>query len=62
LDEVVERLVKAGMLTRSEARAVRAMLDLMMRPSGADRLDAPVTLRDGIVSLGAIPLLRLPVN
>jgi hypothetical protein len=62
LDEVVERLVKTGTLTPAEARAVRAMLDLMMRPSGGDVLEAPVTLRDGIVSLGAIPLLRLPVN
>ena len=61
LDEVVARLSKRGTLTRSEAIAIRAMLGLMMRPSGADVLDAPLSLRGGVLSLGAIPLLRLPL-
>jgi hypothetical protein len=33
----------------------------MMRPAGGDALDAPVNLRDGVVSLGPIPLIRLPL-
>ena len=61
LDAMMDRLAGDGTLTRPEARAIRAMLGLMMRPPGADALDAPVSLHDGLVSLGAIPLLRLPL-
>jgi hypothetical protein len=61
LDETMDRLAENGTLTPLEARAIRAMLGLMMRPPGADALDAPVSLRDGLISLGAIPLLRLPL-
>jgi hypothetical protein len=61
LHDKVERLVAQGTLTRPEATAILAMLGLMMRPAGADALDAPVSLRDGLISLGAIPLLRLPL-
>jgi hypothetical protein len=32
-----------------------------MRPTGGDELVAPVNLREGVVRLGAIPLLRLPL-
>jgi hypothetical protein len=62
LDEMVARLAEGGTLTRPEARAVRAMLGLMMRPAGADALAAPLSLRAGVVCLGAIPLLRLPLK
>jgi hypothetical protein len=62
VDAMVARLAATGVLTRPEARAVRAVLDLMMRPAGGEDLEAPMSLRDGIVSLGAIPLLRLPVK
>jgi hypothetical protein len=61
LHDTVERLVAQGTLTRPEATAILAVLGLMMRPVGADALDAPVSLRDGLISLGAIPLLRLPL-
>ena len=61
LDEVMDRLAENGTLTQPEARAIRAVLGLMMRPAGGDALEAPVSLRDGVVSLGAIPLLRLPL-
>ena len=60
LTAMTDRLEKNGTLTRAEATAIRAMLGLMMRPAGADALDAPLSLREGLVALGAIPLLRLP--
>jgi hypothetical protein len=60
VDEMVARLAENGTLTRPEATAIRAMLGLMIRPPGADVLEAPLSLRDGVVGVGAIPLLRLP--
>ncbi len=36
------------------------MLALMMRPPHPDVLQAPLGLRRGVVSLGSIPLIRLP--
>lgn len=59
--ETIARLARNGTLTRPEARAVGAMLGLMMGPAGGDALAVPVSLRDGVLSLGAIPLLRLPL-
>ena len=61
VNETVDRLAENGTLTRPEATAIRAVLGLMMRPAGADTLDAPLNLRDGILAAGAIPLLRLPL-
>jgi hypothetical protein len=61
LDETVNRLAENGTFTRPEATAIRAVLGLMMRPSGGDVLEAPLTLRDGVLGLGAIPLIRLPL-
>ena len=61
LDGMIARLAENGTLTGPEARAIRAMLGLMMRPTGGDELVAPVNLREGVVRLGAIPLLRLPL-
>ena len=61
LDETVDRLAAGGIMTRPEATAIRAMLGLLMRPTDGEALEAPVSLRNGLVSLGAIPLLRLPL-
>jgi hypothetical protein len=61
LDAMLAGLADDGTLTRPEATAIRAMLGLMMRPGGSDVLEAPVSLREGVVGLGAIPLLRLPL-
>jgi len=60
-NEMMDRLAENGTLTRAEARAIRAMLGLMMRPAGSDVLEAPLNLRDDLLSLGAIPLIRLPL-
>ena len=62
VDVMTEALTRSGTLTRPAARAIEAVLGLMMRPAGTDVLDVPVRLRGGVVSLGAIPLLRLPLN
>jgi hypothetical protein len=62
LDELMKALADNRTLTRPEARAIRAMLGLMMGPLGQDGLDAPLSLRGGVVSLGAIPLIRLKLN
>jgi hypothetical protein len=65
LDGTLDAFADHGTLTRPEARAIRAMLGLMMRPPGtdvpgADALAAPLSLHAGVVSLGAIPLFRAP--
>jgi hypothetical protein len=57
----VDRLARNGTFTRPAATAIRAMLGLLMRPSGGDALDAPVSLRDGVFAMGTIPLLRWPL-
>ena len=61
LTETVDRLARNGTFTRPAATAIRAMLGLLMRPSGGDALDAPVSLRDGVFAMGTIPLLRWPL-
>jgi hypothetical protein len=60
-DGMIGRLAENGTLTRAGARAIRAVVGLMTRPTGGDVLVAPLSLRDGVVTLGAIPLLRLPL-
>jgi hypothetical protein len=61
LDETLDRLAKNGVLSRPEAIAITAMLGLMMRPPEPQLLQAPLSLRAGLVSLGAIPVVRLPL-
>jgi hypothetical protein len=60
LDPVLDRLAANAVLSRQEAVAVTAMLGLMMRPPDPAVLQAPLSLHDGLVSLGSIPLIRLP--
>jgi len=59
LDPVLDRLAANAVLSRQEAIAVKAMLGLMMRPPDPAVLQVPLSLRAGMVSLGAIPLIRL---
>ena len=61
LDETLDRLAKNGVLSRQEAIAITAMLGLMMRPPEPHLLQAPLSLREGLVSLGEIPVVRLPL-
>ncbi len=61
LDETLDRLAKNGVLSRQAAIAITAMLGLMMRPPEPQRLEVPLSLREDLVSLGAIPVLRLPL-
>lgn len=55
----LDRLAAKHVMTVPEARAMIAMLDLLTPASGSGVLTAPVTLHDGDVNLGPIPLLRL---
>jgi hypothetical protein len=61
LDETLDRLARNGVLSRQAVIAITAMLGLMMRPPEPQLLRAPLSLRAGLVSLGAIPVLRLPL-
>jgi hypothetical protein len=61
LDQTLDRLARNGVLSRQEAIAITGMLGLMMRPPDPHLLRAPLSLREGLVSLGMIPVLRLPL-
>ena len=53
-------LGEAGVVSPSSAMAANAVLGLMARPS-AGMVDVPLVLSDGVVRMGQIPLLRLPL-
>lgn len=53
------RLAARQVMTAAEARAMTAMLDLFAQAHGGDGAGLPVSLHDGNVNLGPIPLLRL---
>jgi hypothetical protein len=57
----LDRLAVARDIPHSVAVAVKAMLGLLVTPPGASTgvLDARLILRDGLISLGVVPLLRL---
>ena len=59
LATVIEQLAQTGALTRSAATAAQGMLAILAAPTGGGPVTLPVALRDGIVSLARIPLLRL---
>lgn len=61
LDPMLTRLAETGTLSCQEAKAAKAVLALMMRPPQPDVVTAPLSLHDGLVSFGAIPLIRLPL-
>lgn len=56
---VIEQLVQTGAMTRPAATAAQGMLAILSAPTGGGPLTLPVTLRDGIVSVARIPLLRV---
>jgi len=59
LPAALDRLAAKHVMTVPEARAMIGMLAILTHPSGTRVLTAPVTLHDGDVNLGPIPLLRL---
>ena len=62
LDETIDGLAARHVLSRTEVRALLAMLGLMMRPPDPAILQAPLRLRGGVISLGPVPLVRLPFH
>jgi hypothetical protein len=63
VDAAIEDLIHTRVLKRPAATALRAMLGLLIRPSTSATpavMDVPLTLKSGIVSLGTVPVLRLP--
>ena len=60
--EVIEALARSGAVTRNDARVATTLLSLMARPGAGETAEAdlPLTLKDRTLSVGAIPLLRLP--
>jgi hypothetical protein len=57
-----EALVRDGMITRNDARVARTLLGLLSHTGedGVPQADLPFSLRDGLLSTGAIPLIKLP--
>jgi hypothetical protein len=65
LNASLDRMAAARDIPHSVAVAIKAMLGLLITPATTISpekagLDATLSLRDGLISLGAIPLLRLP--
>ena len=60
--DAIDALARAGTISRAAARVAATVLDMMStsRPGDTPAVDAPLTLRHGAVSMGAIPLARLP--
>ena len=60
--EVLDALARSGAITRSDERVASTLLGLMARPGASDvaEADLPLTLKDRTLSVGAIPLLRVP--
>ena len=62
-DATLDALAAGGSLTRPAAAAAKAVLGLIARTpdgGGAKLVDAPVTLREGRLSVGRFALARLP--
>ncbi len=60
--EALDALTAVGALHARTASTAKAILSLMARPqeNGPPVVEAPLTLRDGTVQLGRIPLTRMP--
>lgn len=60
--EGVEALARSGAITRNDARVAATLLGLVARPGAGEgaEADLPWTLQDRTLSVGAIPLLRIP--
>ena len=61
--EAIGMLVQSGALTRNDGRVATTLLALVSGPASdaPPQAELPVTLRDRVLSAGAVPLLRLPV-
>lgn len=62
--EAADMLATTGVLTRSAATAVKALLGLLAgAPSGGvpGEVDVPLTLQDRTLAMSRIPLMRVPV-
>ncbi len=60
--EAVDAMAAGGVIKPQMALAAKAVLSLMSRPAadGREQADVPLTLQDHTLSMGRIPLLRLP--
>ncbi|WP_158742072.1 DUF2125 domain-containing protein [Acidisphaera sp. L21] len=60
--EAVDALARTGAITRNDARVAGTLLSLMSHSSGdgVPQADLPFAFRDGLLSAGAIPLMKLP--
>ncbi|GAB0118360.1 DUF2125 domain-containing protein [Acidisoma sp. 7E03] len=59
VEPALTRLAARHVMTAAEAHAMAGMLALMTQAQGGDGFGLPVSLHDGNVNLGPIPLLRL---
>ena len=61
--EVTDALARSGAISRSDARVAATLLGLLSRPGAANvpEADLPFTLKDRTLSVGAIPVLKLPL-
>ncbi len=60
--EIVDALARSGAITKGDARVAGTLLALVSRPgeNGVQEADLPVSLHGRILSVGALPLLKLP--
>jgi hypothetical protein len=60
--EAIDALTRAGTISRNTGRVAETLLDMMSTSAAGDppTVDVPLTLRDGTLAMGAIPLARLP--
>ena len=60
--EAIDALARAGTITGNDARVATTLLGLLARPvaDGPLAVDMPLTLQGGKLSMGMVPLLRLP--
>lgn len=62
-EAALDQLARSGVINDGEAAAAKAVLMLLARPShegGPPEVDVPIRLKDGTLSVGRIPLLRVP--
>lgn len=62
-EAALDALAKHGVINDGEAAAAKAVLMLLARPShegGPPQVDVPIRLKGGTVSVGRIPLVRVP--
>ncbi len=60
--QAIDALTRSGILPRNTARVAGTLLGLMSHPtdSGAPEAELPFGLAGGVLSAGAVPLLKLP--